>query len=82
MRGRTLYSSMSWMALSLNSQTRLSLREYSITLSAFASNFKLRPRLLLLPSEQTTMKLDVIFESALPEMPSLSATLKDGKYLF
>ena len=53
-----------------------------MTFSAFASNFKLRPRLLLLPPPAMTMKLDVIFDKALLEIPSISATLNEGKYLF
>lgn len=53
-----------------------------MTFKAFASNFKLRPRLLLLPSPAMTMKLDVIFDNALVEIPSNSATLNEAKYLF
>ena len=46
----------------------------------FASNFKLKPRFVLFPSDVTTMKLDVILDNARPDMPSICATWNEGRY--
>lgn len=52
-----------------------------MTFKPFPSNLRLRPRLFFCPSFVRTMKLDVIFDSARPERPTMSPTLNDGKYL-
>ncbi|EDR06845.1 uncharacterized protein LACBIDRAFT_328589 [Laccaria bicolor S238N-H82] len=46
---------------------------------AFASNLRLRPTLVFCTSDVMTMKLDVIFPRARPEMPTISAAPLSGK---
>lgn len=52
-----------------------------MTFRPLASNLRPSPRLFLCPSWPRTMKLAVIFATANPESPTISATLKEGKYL-
>ena len=52
-----------------------------MTLRAFALNFRLRPILFFCPFEVMTTRLKVILPIALPDRPTISVTLKDGKYL-
>lgn len=51
-----------------------------MTFKALASNLRPRPRLCFCPSLVITITLDVILATDNPEIPTMSATLKDGKY--
>ncbi len=92
----TLYSRINLIAFSLNSQPplppgpppyrlslspSLSFREYPTTFIALTSYFKQSPRLCFCPSAVSTIKLEVIFDNARPDMPAICAASYAGKYL-
>jgi hypothetical protein len=52
-----------------------------MTSRAFTPNLSLKMILLFCPFKVMAMKLDMMLHTALIDRPTISATLKDGKYL-
>jgi hypothetical protein len=69
------------MAFSLNFEYLPSFHKYSMTSRALAPNLRLKTILLIFPFVVIAMKLGVMLHTALTDWPTISATLKDGKYL-